>query len=52
MKKKHNNKKNRSLEKGEGPSPPKGKQTGNSSKRSRLDVPSADTDITVTQERI
>jgi len=51
MKKKHNNKKNRSLEEVDGLSPPKGKLTGNSPKRSKLDTPSATMDNAMVQDR-
>jgi len=51
MNKKHNNKKNKSLEEGDGLSPPKGKLTGKSPKRSKLDTPSVLMDNAMVQDR-
>jgi len=51
MKKKHSNKKNRSLEESDGFSPPKGKQLGNSPKKSKLGSPSVSTEETMVRNR-
>jgi len=45
MKEKHNSKKNRSLEEGDGLSPPKDKLTDNFPKRSKLDRLITDTQV-------
>jgi len=51
MKKKHSNKKNRSLDEGDGPSSPKEKIIRNSPKRNKMDTPSVIPNKELDQER-